>query len=337
MSQCRLGSIIYRFCAISLCWLCDVHWSAPLATLESGWFEPSAIGKWRTRGRGDTRASYNVKLELHMQVETDSPCVITSNSSPTSVVSFAPLARSCGCSASSVMRIGRPRNLTQSRLVLQKKKKNPIAKAPWILERHTTQLYESNTKETSHSSSCHHMYNSARELYPQPCRRWRPVYSLGLVSGSWRMPSASNRRRASSRAHVWMLCIVSVVQKDSTISSALSHRLLPCARQSCRWKLRLEKGFHVPGIGLESICHSRHRKAAVETPVPDAFPTLLLILLPGFDAKQPPGRGIVARTVASLRGLGLRELSAEGERKLEVRLAGRDGGRGTHNGAEGGG
>lgn len=123
---------------------------------------------------------------------------------------------------------------------------------------------------------------------------------------------------------------------QSHIKHMVSGWLLPCVRQRNRQLCRLREHRHVPGIRLECICHSRHRKAAVKPPVPDTFPTLLLVFLSGLDAKQPPRRGIVARAVTTLRGLGLRELSAEGKRELEVRLAGRDGSRGAHSAADGG-
>jgi hypothetical protein len=61
--------------------------------------------------------------------------------------------------------------------------------------------------------------------------------------------------------------------------------------------------FHVPSVRLERVCYSCQSEAAIEPPVPDTFPPLLLVLLARLNAKQPAGRRIVARAVAALRAL----------------------------------
>lgn len=106
---------------------------------------------------------------------------------------------------------------------------------------------------------------------------------------------------------------------------------------SCVPYLYMHQGhFHIPSVWLERICHNCHSEAAIESPVPNAFPALLLILLARLDAKQPSRRGVIARTVAALRALRLRECSAERQWELEVGLACRNSVRGARGGAEGG-
>ena len=84
-------------------------------------------------------------------------------------------------------------------------------------------------------------------------------------------------------------------------------------------------------IWLERIGNSSQRKASKESPVEDAFPPLLLILLAGLHAKQPSRRRVILRLV---RGGSLRcggELAGRGRRLLDG-ASGAEGGAGTDDG-----
>lgn len=53
----------------------------------------------------------------------------------------------------------------------------------------------------------------------------------------------------------------------------------------------------IRGVRLEHVCDASNNQAANESPVPDALPALLLVLLAGLDTKQPAGWGVVVVTV----------------------------------------
>ena len=107
------------------------------------------------------------------------------------------------------------RNITHGQAACRKE--NPIAKTLPASRPLATQLYESNTKESSQLLSSRHMYSLPQDSVSEDLLLGGTSYSLGFVSGSCRMPSASSRRRASSRAHVWMLRVIS--QIDSAKNS----------------------------------------------------------------------------------------------------------------------
>lgn len=101
------------------------------------------------------------------------------------------------------------RNITHGHAACRKE--NPIAKTLPASRPLATQLYESNTKESSQLLSSRHMYSLPQDSVSEGLLLGGASYSLGFVSGSCRMPSASSRRRASSSAHVWILRVVSQV------------------------------------------------------------------------------------------------------------------------------
>jgi hypothetical protein len=225
------------------------------------------------------------------------------------------------------------RYITSNKAIVSKKKS--IAKAAAsALKPRTGRLYESCescTKETSHLSSyvqsafrlCLGGHVADRCFLLARLRVGVRKDALGF------QPPAGLFEGPCLNATQCQLCVY-----GSSTSSAMSLRHASQREQLLVLLVQSSGPFHVPSVRLERICYSCQSEAAVEAPVPDTFPSLLLVLLARLDAKEPARRGIVAWAVATLSTLGLRERPAEGQRKLEVGLACRDGGRGARGGAE---
>lgn len=117
------------------------------------------------------------------------------------------------------------------------------------------------------------------------------LYFLWVLSGSSRMPSASSRRRASSRAHVCILMISQLL-------------FLSWYAYAVIWKIwwhssAKNDGEHVRSVRLEDICDTGNEQASNESVVPKIFPAFLHIFLARLDTEKISGRRIVVVTVVS--------------------------------------
>lgn len=127
-------------------------------------------------------------------------------------------------------------------------------------------------------------------------------YLRWTLSGSSRMPSASSRRRASSRAHVCILWSRQHLIFDSVEAVkcfVVTRRKI--LKQSTSAVTR-GREIDIRSVWLEDVCDTGNEKTADESIVPHVLPTLLHILLAGLEAKQVAGRRVIVVTAEVAAG-----------------------------------